>query len=220
MFYFLRTCWWRGPVAFHCAWQNIPCCSLASVNDNLQVNKQNAPSPQRRSCEKAGQRYQHPILNRFSGANEHGKSMGWSFTVMNHGNPPPTSLLWGTTQKTSPHHTLPRCKGLREPAGSPKESVSYSIVMPSYYFVLKEVKKYLFNCSTLLSILAFRYQLGNLQQLGLCEIALPFIHGCTSEGPVRREALATNSKQWIWQVDVLPKPPSLQWWLVTGPIFH
>ena len=65
-----------------------------------------------------------------------------------------------------------------------------------------------------------RYQLGNLQQLGLCEIALPFIHSCTSEGPVRREALATNSKQWIWQVDVLPKPPSLQWWLVTGPIFH
>ena len=73
-----------------------------------------------------------------------------------------------------------------------------------HYFVLKEVKKYLFNCSTLLSILAFRYQLGNLQQLGLCEIALPFIHSCTSEGPVRREALATNSKQWIWQVDVLP----------------
>lgn len=89
MFYFLRTCWWRGPAAFHCAWQNIhspsqqvftlwsiekPCSSLASVNNNLQVNKRNAPSPQRRSCEKAGQRYQHPILNRFSGANEHGKS--------------------------------------------------------------------------------------------------------------------------------------------------
>lgn len=155
MLHFLKTCWWRGPVAFHCAWQDIhapsqqvftlwsiekPCFSLASVNNNLQVNKQNAPSPQRRSCEKAGQRYQHPILNHFSGANEHGKSMGWSFTVMNHGNPPPTSLLWGKTQKTSPHHTLPRCKGLREPAGSPKENLSYSIVVPSYYFVLKEIE--------------------------------------------------------------------------------
>ncbi len=140
------------------------------------------------------------------------KSMGWSFTVMNHGNPPPmTSLLWGTTQKTSPHHTLLRCKGLREPAGSPKENVSYSIAVPSYYFVWKEVES---SCSIVQHCCQYlffhRYQLGNLQKLGLGEIALPFIHSCTSEGPVRREALATNSKQWIWQVAVLPKPPSLQ----------